>query len=408
MRDECASIDRAAYILGHRGYYETPRLHPVCCYLKRSALDEALTHLPLGRSPAQLVLDILVKHWNATGWNSVICDYLYVGFPRALAFTPTLLEPWAFQLQTPLATLRRAVNDAIRKGLPPMSTPGLDARPVQLHVMHFWGGGLDRWVRDFCRADKAAVNLLLATYRIGEDGGQRIVLYSDPAAETPVRVWDIARPIRSTVPGSIEYRRIVEQVIREFDVESLVVSSVIGHALDVLDLPVRTVLVCHDYYPVCQAINPMFGKVCESCTLGDLRRCASSNPLNSFFNEGTSEEWNTMRNLFVERLMANRIEIVVPSPSVAMTLRRLEPRLADHPIRVIPHGIDLEAPCVPMTKREASARLKLVVLGRLSPQKGTELLRAAAMGLGATCRDRAARLRETRREARRGARLESN
>jgi hypothetical protein len=310
VRNECARIDQAAYVLGHRGYYETPRLHPVCCYLKRSALDGALIHLPSGRTDAQLVLDILVKHWNATGWSSVICDYLYVGFPRTLSVTPTF-ETQAFRQHTPLAALRRAVNEAIRLGLPPMSTPGLDARPVQLHVMHFWGGGLDRWVRDFSRADKAAANLLLATYRIGEHGGQRIVLYSDPAAEIPVRVWDIARPIRSTVPSSIEYRRIVEQVIREFDVESLVVSSVIGHALDVLDLPVRTVLVCHDYYPVCQAINPMFGKVCESCTLGDLHRCASSNPLNNFFNEGTSEEWHAMRNLFVERLIAKRIEIVV-------------------------------------------------------------------------------------------------
>jgi len=380
VRNECTRIDQAAYVLGHRGYYETPRLHPVCCYLKRSALDAALIHLPAGRTEAQLVLDILVKHWNATGWNSVICDYLYVGFPRELSVTPTL-ETWAFQQHTPLATLRRAVNDAIRKDLPPMSTPGLDARPVQLHIMHFWGGGLDRWVRDFSRADKSAVNLLLATYRIGENGGQRIVLYSDPAAEIPVRVWDIARPIRSTVPRSIEYRRIVEQVIREFDVESLVVSSVIGHALDVLDLPVRTVLVCHDYYPVCQAINPMFGKVCESCTLVDLRRCASSNPLNSFFNDGTSEEWHMMRNLFVQHLITKRIEIVVPSRSVAVTLRLLEPRLVDHPIHVIPHGIELDAPRVPATKREAGTRLKIVVLGRLTPHKGTELLRTAAVEL---------------------------
>jgi glycosyltransferase involved in cell wall biosynthesis len=380
VRNESTRIDQAAYILGHRGYYETPRLHPVCCYLKRAALDAALAHLPAGMTDAQLVLDILVKHWNATGWNSVICDYLYVGFPRTLSVTPTL-ETWAFQQHTPLASLRRAVNDAIRKDLPPMSTPGLDARPVQLHVMHFWGGGLDRWVRDFSRADKSAVNLLLATYRIGENGGQRIVLYSDPAAEIPVRVWDIARPIRSTVPSSIEYRRILEQVIREFDVESLVVSSVIGHALDVLDFPVRTVLVCHDYYPVCQAINPMFGKVCESCTLDDLRRCASSNPLNNFFNEGTSEEWLMMRNLFVDRLIAKRIQIVVPSLSVAVTLRRLEPRLLDHPIHVIPHGIDLDAPRVPMVKREAGTRLKIVVLGRLSQHKGTELLRTAAVEL---------------------------
>ena len=27
--------------------------------------------------------------------------------------------------------------------------PGLDRKPVLLHVLHGWGGGAERWVRDF-------------------------------------------------------------------------------------------------------------------------------------------------------------------------------------------------------------------------------------------------------------------
>jgi hypothetical protein len=102
--------------------------------------------------------------------------------------------------------------------------------------------------------------------------------------------------------------------------------------------------VCHDFYPICQAINPQFGKTCERCTLDDLRRCAESNPLNDFFGDQTSEEWHEMRGLFVRHLLAGRIEMVVPSPSVATILKQLEPRLQGLPIHVIPHGIDLDAP----------------------------------------------------------------
>ena len=51
------------------------------------------------------------------------------------------LEETAYLQHHPLGGLRRAVNDAIRRGLPVVSLPGLDHRPVQLHVMHFWGGG---------------------------------------------------------------------------------------------------------------------------------------------------------------------------------------------------------------------------------------------------------------------------
>jgi glycosyltransferase involved in cell wall biosynthesis len=259
-----------------------------------------------------------------------------------------------------------------------VSTPGLDARPVQLHIMHFWGGGLDRWVRDFGRADDGATNLILATYRIGEGGGQRLVLYSDPAAMIPIRVWDIARPIRSTAPSSLEYRRILEQVVREFGVEAIIVSSLIGHALEALAQPVKTVVVCHDLYPICQAINPQFGKTCERCTLEDLRLCAQGNPLNNIFKDQSSDEWHEMRRLFVDRVLENRVELVVPSPWVGEELKRLEPRLSAVPIHVVPHGIDFDVAKLPVAPRDASGRLRVVVLGRLSLQKGAELLRAAA------------------------------
>ncbi|MCW5567272.1 MAG: hypothetical protein KIS84_03465 [Dokdonella sp.] len=38
--------------------------------------------------------------------------------------------------------------------LPTTATPalaGLDGKPVFLHVLHGWGGGAERWVRDFCK-----------------------------------------------------------------------------------------------------------------------------------------------------------------------------------------------------------------------------------------------------------------
>jgi hypothetical protein len=135
----------------------------------------------------------------------VICDYLYVGYSGngpAEAAAADDVEEAAFLQNHPLGGLRRAVNDAIHRGLPPVSAPGLDHRPVQLHIMHFWGGGLERWVRDFGRADPSRINMILTSYRIGESGGQRIVLYSDPAALIPVRTWDIAAD-RSTASSSI-------------------------------------------------------------------------------------------------------------------------------------------------------------------------------------------------------------
>ncbi len=313
----------------------------------------------------------------------MICDYIYVGHLHdvpAAAPAPDF-DATAYLQHHPLGGVRRAVNEAIERGIPPVSMPGLDHRPVQLHIMHFWGGGLERWVRDFGRADPSRINMILATYRIGETGGQRIVLYSDPSALIPVRTWDIARPIRSTAASSIEYHRILTQVLDEFEVEAIIVSSLIGHSLDALTQPRKTLVVCHDFYPVCQAINPTFGTPCVHCTPDDLRRCAQSNPLNDLFHDQTSEEWDEMRGLYVTHLLEHKVEMVVPSPSVAATLRRLAPRLAGVPVHVIPHGADQDAPRLAPAPRAAGEPLRIVVLGRMSPKKGETLLRSAAEGL---------------------------
>jgi glycosyltransferase involved in cell wall biosynthesis len=170
-------------------------------------------------------------------------------------------------------------------------------------------------------------------------------------------------------------------VIEEFDVEAIVVSSLIGHALDALAMPVKTIVVCHDFYPVCQAINPRFHGTCEQCTAGELAECAKANPLSRIFVDLTNAEWNEMRTRYVELLLERGIDMVVPTRSVAETMTRIEPRLAPVPMHVIPHGIDADFPKLPFPTYRPGERLKLVVLGRLSFQKGMELLRAAKDGL---------------------------
>src|ERR1700687_1818063 len=114
-RAVAASIDRAAYCMGERSYYEIPRLHPVCAYLRRDALDLALASLPSAPASPQDVLDALARRWRSMGWSCVICDFLYVGFDGELPApggSAGAIEDGAFLAHHPLGALRRAVNDA--------------------------------------------------------------------------------------------------------------------------------------------------------------------------------------------------------------------------------------------------------------------------------------------------------
>ena len=101
-----------------------------------------------------------------------------------------------------------------------------------------------------------------------------------------------------------------------------------------------------------------------------------------------------------------RIEMVVPSQSVATTLRQLDPRLAAVPMPVIGHGMDMDAPRIAYPTRAAGERMRIVVLGRLSPQKGIALLRDAAPGLAPVRRRDDRRRRWKWRGARKGVWLE--
>ena len=73
-RPDATDIDRSAYSMGDRSYYEIPSIHPVCAYLRRDALDAALPFAPAGGGTLRQTLDAIAKRWRATGRCCVICD----------------------------------------------------------------------------------------------------------------------------------------------------------------------------------------------------------------------------------------------------------------------------------------------------------------------------------------------
>jgi hypothetical protein len=73
------------------------------------------------------------------------------------------------------------------------------ARPVQLHVIHDLGGGSEKWLRDFGRADAARANLVLRSFTYDRAAGCGIALYPGPDAEQPIKAWTFASKIVATV-----------------------------------------------------------------------------------------------------------------------------------------------------------------------------------------------------------------
>ena len=259
-----------------------------------------------------------------------------------------------------------------------MALPSQNIKPIQLHIMHSWGGGLERWVDDYCRVDQHHINLILKSVGVPGIPGQQIALYPTPKDSEPIQVWDLVPSIYNTAIAHLGYCYILEAIIAEYNVSTISVSSLIGHSLDALNTGLRTIFICHDYYPFCPALNIYFHKICTRCTIEDLKVCFQDNPYNRFLPMSNPEIWEKLRDYFLKLILYHQITFIVPSQSVKTNLKRLEPRFKLVHFFVISHGIETTRKISITPKKHHRGKLRILVLGSLSLHKGLQLLQAVA------------------------------
>ena len=251
------------------------------------------------------------------------------------------------------------------------------AGPVQLHVVHDLGGGIEKWLGDYTDADPARGNLVLRSFAHGAPAGAGLALYAGARATEPLQAWTFTTPIEGAAAAHGEYRAAFRSVLERHGVDVVIVSSLVGHSLDALDSDRPTLLVAHDYFPYCPAINLHFGAPCRACDGDRVAECHRDNPDYDAFPAFTPAERVRVRERYMELVASPRVTLVAPSRSVVENLRRLDSRFAGVRMEVVPHGDDR-----PLSRRERPEpargdRLRVVVLGVVSHAKGLRLLEEA-------------------------------
>lgn len=375
MTSECAGRWLTELTRAH--VFDVPLVLRACCWLDGRALQT------LGDDDGERDERDIAARLRDAGWATVACDWAYAALPPIFARGAAGWSADAglaalMSRHPPLARMRHAFGEAFERG--PLAVPPLRPaiRPVQLHITHSWGGGLGRWIGDFCRADAARHNLVLRSIGTWGAFGQRLALYDGADMAVPVREWQLDEPIRAVATAHAQYRRILDEIVVDFDVDAVIVSSLIGHALDALDSGRATVVAWHDYFPFCPALVIRFDKICERCDRGRLRSCFADNPLNRFFGRADEPAWPAVRKRYAELMQSPHIVAVAPSASVIRHLHSLEPALEHVPAQIVENGIDLAAEPRPF---EAEGRLRLVILGSLAPHKGRVILEQALPSL---------------------------
>ena len=256
-------------------------------------------------------------------------------------------------------------------------SPGSRPASVQLHVIHDLGGGSATWLSDFCLADAANENLVLKSFTQNDAMGCGISLYAHVLDEVPVKMWHFSDQIQATVVTHPEYLSALSDIIEQYCVDALLVSSVIGHSLDVLNTDLPTVVVNHDYFPYCPAINIYFDEVCKTCDPNKIERCYRDNPQFNPFVTFLPKDRVAVREQFLALIARPNVTMVTPSLSVQENLLRLDGRFRQASFVTIAHGYGRELKKVDMPSPSENDRLRILVLGQLSDAKGLELLRGS-------------------------------
>lgn len=263
----------------------------------------------------------------------------------------------------------RPTRLALRRPAP--TAAGRTARPVILHVLHDWGGGVARFVSDQMRDDPTADHLALVSRGSARGGyGQRLALHVS-LDTCPIRSWAITPAVGDTGDTHPAVRAALAECLASFGVSSLRVSSLIGTTLDVLRTGLPTTFVVHDLFPFWPVLDDV-----EPLPSGDGARLAAAAARPEFrFHTHDPQAWRARSDATIEALKAADARIVAPSRFAAARLAAVAPSLpaAD----VIPHGLPPFTGVTPA--RRAPRRpgpLRVLVPGRLQGGKGEALLDA--------------------------------
>lgn len=289
---------------------------------------------------------------------------LYVDAPRRSGADPTPALP--------IAALRERLATGPHT---PDALPGLDGRPVVLHILHGWGGGAWRFAQDLQDGDDQRHHLILVAHGDWQRQrhGERLALHVRLDAE-PIREWHLSAPIASTDLASAEYRAILSGLLADWNIGAVLVSSLIGHSLDALRTGLPTAVCTHDYYPLWPRLHARFGEP-DARFDDDALAGALAEPADTPFAERDPAYWHALRDAYAAALKAADAQMVAPTAGVRDNQCRMLPALDALHWSVVPHGAARIAGNGDTAADDAGpGRLRVLVPGRIQGGKGEELL----------------------------------
>lgn len=298
-------------------------------------------------------------------------DHLYI----ASAVTPRQRPAAA----AALGELRRQLQQALALDDFQPAWFGLDGRPVLLHMLHGWGGGAERFVRDLAAADTTRTHLVLVARGSFPRRlfGEVLELCDGSLRGPPLRRLVLPQPIADTALTHYDWRQFLDQAVADYAVGALLLSSLIGHSLDALRSSLPCAIVAHDCYPLWPLLHRDFGAPALRFDAAQRAADLASVDADYEFASRDPAHWQRLRDGYVQAAISAKARLFAPSNAALVNVLRLAPELAALPAQVIAHGTaGWPAAAAIVETKTPRPRLRLVVPGRVRRGKGAELLQA--------------------------------
>lgn len=246
-------------------------------------------------------------------------------------------------------------------------------KPVVLHVLHSWGGGVDCFARDLQAGDHHRKHFFLKSHSRNSlpPFGKELCLYQNLDSD-PLATWHLAAPVMDTEPHSDEVARILQSIIEKWTVGAVIVSSLIGHSIDVLDTGLPTAFAVHDVYPFWPLLHDANT---DDHSVEHLTCSLLESTEMNIFAEHSADYWIAIREKLIATILKNDIVCISPSKFARDRVCRFDPRLNDVRWVVIQHGIDIQVSRDITAEEKTIGRLKVLVPGHINGAKGEVLLR---------------------------------
>ncbi len=333
---------------------------------------------------------------QACGINLIIADDIFSRSRNQPLWTNQPAYLWDMPPATAIEYRQQQLQQLLQQQCYELARLPVDSTAVTLHISHSWGGGIQHWIDNYCHSDSGHVQLVLKSQGFWKNKtyGSRLSLHQGAVDGPELHSWWLVPAIASTSIRHPQYIEMLDEICQRYQVQRILVGSLIGHSLDVFRRSLPTIAVVHDYYPAWPLLSQAPGTDPASLTLPRRLDELKQQPHNVhgddllMFCDRDARGWNSLTLAWQYMLQQKHVAVVTPSNSARTQLLQLLPSLAQSPqlrLEHIEHGFQpwSSAPAkrsvtaAVESSPHAKQRIRLLFIGRLVTGKGLELLEQA-------------------------------